>query len=62
MLAGFTRSIQRADFFLKVDLARVIPSSTPGVFDTSTSKGPEAFFTASVRIFLLHNFLCSTLK
>ena len=47
MLAGLTRSMQRAAFFRIVVLANVMPSSTPGVFDTSTSNGPEAFLTAS---------------
>ena len=39
--------MQRAAFFRIVVLANVMPSSTPGVFDTSTSNGPEAFLTAS---------------
>ena len=58
MLAGFTRSIHNEDFFRKVVLAKVMPSSTPGVFETSTSNGPVAFLTASKKVGCFGTYLC----
>ena len=45
-----------AGFFRIIVFARVIPSSTPGVFDTSTNKGPDAFLTASKKLAVTKKF------
>ena len=47
MLAGFIVSIQIIGRPLWTEVAREIPRQAPGDLSISTSKGPEAFCTAS---------------
>lgn len=47
ILAGVIPPIQMQCFPLCIDTVRTTPRLEPAAFETSTSRGPEAFLTAS---------------